>query len=108
MQKIIKGDKVKILSGKDKGRESVVEVFFAKEGKVLVTGINVQKRHVKGSQGQKGGIYDLPKPLGVGKVAVICPNCKKATRVSFTKVGDKYVRKCQKCQRELDLKKAKK
>lgn len=107
MKKIIKGDKVKILSGKDKGQEGVVESVLAKVNKILITGINVQKRHMKGGQGQKGGIYDLPKPLEMGKVAVVCPNCKKAVRAGFTKVGDKYVRKCKKCQREIDLKKNK-
>lgn len=107
MRKVIKGDKIKVLSGKDKGREGVVEKVLVKESKILVTEVNVQKRHLKGSQGQKGGIYDLPKPLVVGKVAVICPNCKKATRIGYVKVGDKYVRKCKKCQREIDLKKNK-
>lgn len=108
MQKIKKGDKVQVLSGKDKGREGVVEWVLAKAKKVIVPEANMVKRHVKGSQGQKGGIYDLPKPMSFGKVALVCPNCKKPTRVGFTKVADKYVRKCQKCGREIDLKKAKK
>lgn len=97
-----------IMSGKDKGREGVVETVLVKGNRVVVEGMNVQKKHLKGNQGQKAGIYDLVKPLAVCKVALVCPNCKKVARVGFKKINDKLVRLCKKCQREIDLKKQKK
>ena len=97
------GDTVKVISGKDKGREGKIEKIFPKDGRVLVPGINMYKKHVKGSQGQKGGIYDLPRALSLGKVALVCPKCKKPVRVAFKILtnGEK-VRVCKKCKKEID------
>lgn len=93
------GDIVKILGGKDKDREGKIEKIFPKDGRVLVPGINMYKKHVKGSQGQKGGIYDLPRPLPVGKVALVCSKCKKVGRVGFKILaGGEKVRICKKCK----------
>ena len=63
---IKKGDKVKVLLGKDRGKEAVVERVFPKKGKVLILGVNVYKRHVK-----KQGIIDIPKPIDISNVALI-------------------------------------
>lgn len=97
--KILKGDKVKILIGKDKGREADVVRAFPKAGKVVVKGMNLFKKHLKATQNQKGGILEKERPLLVSKVALICPSCKKTTRVGFQidKEGNKY-RICKKCQ----------
>lgn len=102
MLKFKKGDSVKITSGKDEGRDGKIERVFPKEGKVLIPGINVYKKHLKGSQGQKGGIYDIPKPIWFAKFALICPKCKKVTRVGFKLVGDEKLRICRKCGKEID------
>lgn len=100
--KIKKGDRVKILLGKDRGREGKVAFVLAKTGKVFVEGVNLYKRHVK-KQGQiEGGIIDIPKPLNVSNVALICPNCHKTTRIGYKKTGDDKVRICKKCQKEID------
>lgn len=99
--KIKKGDKVKVLLGKDRGKEGTIERVFGKEGKVGILGINVYKRHVK-KQGQaKGGIIDIPKPLDISNVALICPNCNKVTRIGFKQNGDVKVRVCKKCRKEI-------
>ncbi|SRR3989344_4021468 len=100
------GDMVKVTSGKDKGREGKIEKIIPKEDKILVMGINVYKKHVKGVQGQKGGIYDVPRPLNVAKIALICPKCKKVTRVGFRIMAEKSgknekVRICKKCEKEI-------
>jgi large subunit ribosomal protein L24 len=105
MLKIKKGDKVKVLMGKDKGREGEVEKIILSKGKVVVPSVNIYKKHVKGTQGQKGGIYDVPRPLLFSKVAVICPKCKKATRIGFKTVSGEKLRVCRKCGREVDTKK---
>lgn len=97
-------DKVKITTGKDKGREGEIEKILVKEMKVIIPEINIYKKHVKGFRGQKGGIYDIPRPLNFSKIALICPKCKKATRVGFKFVGDEKKRICKKCTREIDSK----
>lgn len=101
--KIRKGDKVKILLGKDRGKEGSVEYVKVKEMKVFVGGANIYKRHVK-KQGQiEGGIINIPKPMDVSNVALICPNCKKVTRVGFKKLGDLKIRVCRKCGKEIKV-----
>ena len=98
------GDTVKITAGKDKGREGKIEKIFPVEAKVLVPGVNLYKKHVKGFGEVKGGVYDIPRPLGLGKVALICPKCKKMTRIGFKFAGDDKVRICKKCKKEIDAK----
>lgn len=97
--KILKGDKVKVLIGKDKGREGEVLVTFPKNQKIVVKDLNIFKKHVKPSQGQKGGIIEKERPLSASKVALVCPECKKTTRVGYQidKSGEKY-RICKKCK----------
>lgn len=101
MQKLKIGDTVKILQGKDSGREGKIEKIFPKKGKVLIPELNIYKKHVKGFQGQKGGIYDIPRPISISKVALLCPKCKKPTRVGIRIDKDEKVRICKKCKRQL-------
>ena len=98
------GDNVKITAGKDKGRDGKIERVFPKTLLVVVPGVNLYKKHVKGFQGQKGGIYDIPRPLSLGKIALICPKCKKVTRIGFSTKGEKKARICKKCNKEIDIK----
>ena len=97
--KILKGDKVKILIGKDKGRESVVIKSLPKKDKIIVEGLNLYKKSIKPSQGKPGSIIEKERALLVSKVALICPNCKKTTRIGYQidKTGEKY-RICKKCK----------
>lgn len=102
MLKLKVGDTVKITLGKDKGREGKIEKIFPKKGSALVPGINLFKKHVKGTQGQKAGIYDIPRPLAFSKIMFVCPKCKKATRIGL-KIIDKNKRRfCKKCKKEID------
>ena len=101
MTKLKKGDTVRITAGKDKGREGKIEKIFPKKRTVLVPGVNIYKKHVKGFQGQKGGIYDIPRPLVFAKVALVCPKCKKATRIGFRVLKDEKIRFCKKCKKEI-------
>lgn len=100
--KLKKGDTVKITAGKDKGREGKIEKVLPKEEKVIVPEINLYKKHVKGQQGQKGGMFDMPRPLSVAKVALLCPKCKKQTRIGTRFVKNEKVRICKKCNKEID------
>jgi large subunit ribosomal protein L24 len=96
--KILKGDKVKVLIGKDKGREGEVIKSFPKKSSVVVQGLNIFKKHVKPSQNRPGSIVEKERPFHISKVILICPECKKTTRVGYTidKSGTKY-RICRKC-----------
>ncbi|MBI3397158.1 50S ribosomal protein L24, partial [Candidatus Woesebacteria bacterium] len=62
------------------------------------------KKHVKGLGEQKGGIYELPRPLSFAKIALICPKCKKVTRVGFKIIDGQKLRICRKCGKEIDTK----
>jgi len=95
--KIKKGDTVKILTGKDRGKQGRVDRVWPKEEKVLVGGINMYKKHIKRQADKPGEIVSLARPLVVGKVAVICPKCKQATRIGYQNVAGKKVRVCRKC-----------
>ena len=104
MVKFKVGDKVKITSGKDKGREGQIEKLILKEARALVPGVNIYKKHVKGVPGQKGGIYEIPRPLPFSSLAIICPKCSKPTRIGFRLLSEGKVRICRKCKREIDKK----
>ncbi len=101
--KLKKNDKVRVTTGKDHGRESTVERVYEKAGKVLVKDVNIYKKHIrKSEQVPQGGVVDLPRPLSIEKVALICPKCGKMTRVGFQldKNGRKY-RICRKCKNKI-------
>jgi len=96
--KIKKGDKVKIIAGKDRGREGVVEKVMPKRRKVVVTGYNLYKKHIRPRrEGEKGGVIEIARPLDIAKIALICPKCKKATRVGYKIQGREKFRICRKC-----------
>ena len=91
--KIKKGDKVVVLSGKDKGRHGEVTRVMPKDGKVLVSGINVAARHRKPTQtNPQGGIERREAPMHISKVAIEDPKTGKPTRVRFEERDGKKVR----------------
>ena len=91
--KIKKGDKVVILSGKDKGKSGEVTRALPRESKVVVSGVNVITRHRKPSQlNPQGGLERVEAPLHVSKVAIADPKTGKATRVRFETKDGKKVR----------------
>jgi len=97
--KLKKGDKVKVLRGRDKGREGKIERIFPKEKKILVSGINIYKKHSRPrKEGQTGGIIDIVVPLPLSSVALVCPKCGKPTRIGFKILNEGKVRICKKCQ----------
>ena len=69
--KIKKGDKVKVITGKSKGKIGAVVRSLPKKGKVLVEGVNIMKRHVKGTQGQVGRIVERPEPIDASNVVKV-------------------------------------
>ncbi len=96
--KIKKGDNVLIISGKDKGKTGKILKAFPKEMKILVEGVNLKKKHVRPKrEGEKGQVVDIPAPLNISNVKVICPKCGKATRVGYKLEKDQKLRVCKKC-----------
>ena len=92
-QKIKKGDRVVVLSGKDKGKQGEVTKSMPKDGKVIVAGVNVITRHRKPSQvNPQGGLERAEAPLHVSKVAIQDPKTGKPTRVRFEVRDGKKVR----------------
>src|SRR5579872_2058216 len=98
--KLKKGDEVKIVAGKDKGKTGKIEKVFSKPGKVVVPGVNEYKRHMKKRQeGQESQIITITKPLAQAAVQLICPKCKKLTRVGYKMNGKEKIRVCRKCKK---------
>lgn len=101
--KIRKGDRVRVLTGKDRGKEGEVMRALPHDRKVIIDGVNVAKKHQRPTRStQQGGIIDKDMPIPVANVALVCPACGKATRVGykFDKAGQK-VRVCHKCEGEI-------
>ena len=100
--KIKKGDRVIILTGKDRGKSGEVIRTLPKEGKVIVDGVNVVKKHQRATRAtMQGGIIDKDMPLDVSNVALICPK-DGATRVGYrVSEGGEKARICRKCGQEL-------
>ena len=91
--KIKKGDRVVVLSGKDKGKHGEVTRSMPKEGKVVVSGVNIITRHKKASQANpQGGLERAEAPLHISKVALEDPKTGRATRVRFETRDGKKVR----------------
>ena len=87
-----KGDKVTVLSGKEKGKSGIITAVHPTENKVTVEGINIVKKHVKPtSKNPQGGILEITKPIWVSKVGIVEPTTKKPTRIAyaFDKSGKK-------------------
>jgi len=100
--KLIKGDNIKVIRGKDKGKTGKIEKVFPKTGKVLVANINQFKRHLKArSEKQPSEIVTLTKPLTQGSVVLVCPKCHKVTRVGFKLQKGVKSRICRKCKSEI-------
>lgn len=99
--KIKKGDKVRIMLGKDRGKEGTVEYVMGKDKKVFVGRANLYKRHVRKQGSLEGGIIDIPKPLDISNVSLVCPNCNKLTRVGSKIEGNTKMRTCKKCKKEI-------
>lgn len=99
--KIHTGDTVQVIAGKDAKKQGVVERVYTKAQKIRVKDINMYKKHVKRTESQQGGVVSIERPLGVSKVMLVCPHCKKATRVGYSVKQDKKVRVCKKCKKAI-------
>lgn len=100
--KLIKGDNVIVIAGKDKGKKGkIVRVLVAKN-KVIVEGLNMTKRHQRAKRsGEKGTIMDMAMPMSASNVMILDPKTGKNTRIGKKKVGNKMVRIARKSNQEI-------
>jgi len=103
--KIKEGDKVKVISGKDRGKISTVLKVLKSENKIVVEGVNMVKRHVKpGTVSKEGGIISIEKPIDVSNVMYYDEASKKTTRVGYKIIDAKKFRISKKTGDILDKK----
>ncbi len=100
-----KGDTVKVLSGKDKGKQGEIKRSLPEKQRVVVEGVNMITKAMRPTQANpQGGLSKLEAPIHVSNVMLVCPSCKEATRVNrkFVEQNGKKVkvRVCKKCQHE--------
>jgi large subunit ribosomal protein L24 len=102
-----KGDTVLILAGKDRGKRGTVDrVEPTKRGMgVVIPGLNMAKRHQRArTRTQTAGILDIPVPIHVSNVQVICPRCDKPTRIAHQVLEDgRHVRVCKHCGEQIEV-----
>ncbi len=106
---IKKDDMVKVLQGKDRGKEGRVVRVLPREGRVMVDGVALAKKHMRstgkrstsGQQLQQGGIIDAETFIDISNVQIMCKSCGRPTRVGHRVEGDVKVRICRRCEAEL-------
>ena len=98
-----RGDKVRVIAGKERGREGKVLRAYPEKERVTVEGANMIKRATRPSQkNPQGGIMQHEGPMHVSDVMLICPNCAQATRVGYRRESGARVRVCKKCGKDVD------
>ena len=98
-----KEDTVVVISGKDKGKQGKVMAAYPEQERIVVQNVNMIVRHTKPrKQGEQGGRINKEGTINASNVMLICPKCSKATRVGHAYDGDKKVRVCKKCGKNID------
>ncbi len=100
--KIKKGDTVYIITGKDTGKKGKVEKVLVKKNKVIITGLNIFKKHTKPSKkNPQGGIIEFSAPIDISNVMIFCSKCDKPTKSGYRILKNKKQRFCKKCKEEI-------
>ena len=101
-EKIITGDEVIVIRGRNKGARGRVRQNMPKDDRMLIEGVNIVRKHVRRARARQAGIIEVEAPLHASKVMLICAECGEPTRVGFrfTDAGVK-VRFCKRCDSEI-------
>lgn len=97
--RIRKGDTVRVLRGKDRGKKGKILRMIPTEGRVVVEGLNLVTKHVRARrQGEKNQQVTLAAPVPIANVQLVCPQCAKGTRVGIERDQGERVRVCKQCR----------
>ncbi len=98
-----RGDRVKVISGKDAGKEGKVLRAYPEKQRVVVEGVNKVKKHTRPTQKQpQGGILEIEGTIHVSNVMLVCPNCGEPTRVGHSREGGVRLRVCKRCGKQIE------
>jgi len=98
MRKVRKGDRVKVISGDDRGKVGKVLQVFPEKGRVLVEGVNIVTKHQRPTQAvREPGIIKREAPIHLSKVKVVCPECGVPSRLGIAVVEGQKLRRCKHC-----------
>ncbi len=101
--KVRKGDTVKVIAGKDRGKEGKILRAIPESNRVVVEKVNIMKKAMRPTQANpQGGISSMEAPLNASNVMLVCPHCKKPTRVGHRIEDGKKHRVCKKCGKDVD------
>ena len=101
--KIRKGDTVRVLLGKDRGKRAKVMAVLPQKSRVLVEGVNMVKKHIRPKRsGEKGQRVSVAAPIHISNVQLVCPACKKGTRILVKRDQGGATRVCKKCNEEIN------
>ena len=96
--RVKKGDTVLIQVGKDRGKTGKVLTMLPRDRRLIVDGLNLVKKHIRPRRaGEKGQVVEIPSPMPIARVLVVCPSCTKATRVGIRRTSGTRERVCKKC-----------
>lgn len=100
---IRKGDRVRVIAGKDKGKEGKVLRSFPQKERVVVENVHMIKKHTRPSQkNPQGGIVEMEGTIHVSSVMLVCPNCSQPTRVGRRREEGTRIRVCKACGKDID------
>lgn len=98
MRKILSGDDVLVIAGRNKGSRGTVRTVLTDADRVVVEGVNIVKKHIKRGRAAQSGIIEMEAPLHVSNVMVVCPTCGEPTRIGVRRNDEgKNERHCKKC-----------
>ncbi|NTV30620.1 50S ribosomal protein L24 [candidate division WWE3 bacterium] len=94
-------DTVQIITGKQRGSKGVVEKIIPQEGRIVVGGLNLVKKHRKAQGNRPAGRIEMSAPIDASNVMVVCPHCSMKTRIGYRVEGENKVRFCKQCKKEI-------
>jgi large subunit ribosomal protein L24 len=105
--KIKKGDTVEVIAGDDREKRGTVQRVIPGKNRLVVSGVNMVKKHQRrmptgGRSQTQGGVIEFEAPMHISKVMLVCPTCKKPTRVAYDTSGGVKTRVCKRCRAIID------
>ena len=99
--KLKKGDTVLVITGKDRGRKGKIMHAYPAKDRIVVEGLNMKKKHKRArKEGEKGQVIDIPSPIHVSNVKLVCSKCAKPSRTGYKIEGGKKFRICKLCKKQ--------